>query len=71
LTTKTRWLPKFATGLIGELRIALPSGRNADHVLRDQMLERDGGGLDVAGLRQQRHLPHMGDVEQAGGGTGV
>ena len=60
-----------AAGIVGELRIALAAGRNRDNVLRDQRFERAGGVFDLAGFRRERDLPHVGDIEQAGGGAGV
>ena len=56
---------------IGELRVALPPGRHRDDVLRHQPLQRQCGVLDLAGLRPQRELAHMRDVEQAGGTSRV
>ena len=60
-----------AAGLVGELSVTLPSRREAQDVLRDQPLQRARGVLDLAGLRPQRHLAHMGDVEQAGACAGM
>ena len=59
-----------AAGGIGELRVALPAGGDADNVLRHQPLQRQGGILDLAGFRPQRDLAHMRDVEQAGSWCG-
>ncbi len=60
---------------VGELRVTLPSGRDRDHVLRHQPLQRLGGILggvrDASGGRAQRDLAHMRDVEQAGRGAGM
>ena len=55
-----------AAGVIGELRVALPTRRNRHDVLRHQPLQRQRGVLDLAGLRPQRDLAHMRDIEQAG-----
>ena len=55
-----------AAGIIGELRVALPSRRNRQDVLRHQPLQRQRRILDPAGFRAQRDLAHMRDVEQAG-----
>jgi hypothetical protein len=60
-----------AAALVRELRIALPSGRDGDHVLRHQPLQRACGVPDGAGSRAQRDLAHMRDVEQASGGAGM
>ena len=57
--------------LVGELRVALPSRRNRNDVLRHQPFQRQRCVFDVAGLRPQRDLAHMGDVEQAGVGAGM
>ena len=56
-----------AAGLVGELRVALPAGRNRHDVLRHQPFQCQRGVFDLAGFRAQRDLAHMRDVEQAGG----
>ncbi|MGY3468556.1 hypothetical protein ACVW0I_005427 [Bradyrhizobium sp. LM6.11] len=56
---------------IGELGVALPPRRNSHDVLRHQPLQRARGVLDLARLRPERDLAHVGDVEQAGGRAGM
>ena len=60
-----------AAGLIGKLRVALPSRRNRNDILRHQPLQRERCVHNLAGLRPQRDLAHMRDVEQAGGVAGM
>ena len=52
--------------VICKLCVALPPRRNRDNVLGHQSLQCDRRILDIAGLRSQRDLAHMRDVEQAG-----
>ena len=56
---------------IGEQRVALPPGRQAEHIARHQCFERPRGIFDASRARADRDLAHVRDVEQAGGGAGV
>jgi len=52
---------------IGELRVALPPGRDScDVPCGTSRSSASAASLDLAGLRPQRELAHMRDVEQAG-----
>jgi len=57
---------KDAALLVGEQRVTLLAGRNAEHVHRHQCFQRFRGVRPV-----QLHLPHVRDVEQPGVGAGV
>ena len=60
-----------ATLIIGEEPVALPPLAEAEHVHRDQPLQRRGGVGEVARLRPQRDLAHVADIEQPRGAARV
>jgi hypothetical protein len=56
-----------AAGFIGEQRIALPAGGEAEYIDGNEGFECAGGVCVVAGLRLHDDLAHVRHVEQAGG----
>jgi hypothetical protein len=60
-----------SAGRIREQRVALPPLTNTDDVNGDQCFERASGIVQASRQRAHGDLPHMRNVEQAGGSTGV
>ena len=57
---------EYAAALIGKQRVGLAVDPQPRHIHRHQGLQQGGCPSPF-----QDHLPHMGDIKQAGGGTGV
>ena len=60
-----------AAAAVGEKRIALPPRRKAQDIGRHDTFESPSGVGHPAGTRAQCDLPHMRDIEQAGGAAGM
>ncbi len=60
-----------AAGLVGEKRIALAAGCEAEDIDGDERFESPGGIGIVAGLCLHDNLAHVRHVEETGGGAGV
>ena len=60
-----------AAALVGEDAVALPPVLQPQHIDRNEPLQGTGRFLDPAGFRADRDLPHMRDIEEAGGRAGV
>ncbi|MCY1502260.1 hypothetical protein D9M68_363560 [compost metagenome] len=56
---------------IGEDRITLPAFAKAEHIDRHQLFKRKRCVFDLAGLRPDNDLAHMGDIEETSGNAGV
>ena len=60
-----------AAAAVGEKRIALPCRPKAQYIDWHKTLESLRSVGDPTGTRAQCDLPHMRDIEQTGGDTGV